>query len=73
MPAIKALTKEQELANRIKDVSKKTKDALRDAKISQKAVAEVAGVDTSAVSHQFNRGQLTLSVYLAAQILLEEK
>lgn len=73
MPAIKALTKEKRLQDEIKKLTKDTKLALLDKGISKKAVAEVAGLDPSAVSHQFSRGQITLSVYLAAQLLIEEQ
>ena len=66
-----ALTNEQKLEKRMKELTRKTKHALLDAGISQEEVADTAGVTQGAVSNQFRRGQLTLSVYLAAQILLE--
>ena len=68
-----AITKEQELKQRVKDITKQTKLALYDAGIKKKDVAAVAGVDPSAITHQFNDGQITMSVYLAAQMLLETK
>jgi hypothetical protein len=72
MPAV-ALTKEQKLNKRIADLTEDTRTALYKKRISIKSVADVAGVSGPAVSAQFKRGQMTLSVYLAAQMLLEEK
>lgn len=72
MPAV-ALTKEQKLNKRIEDLTHDTKIALFDNGIQIKDVAAVAGISGPAVTNQFKRGQMTLSVYLAAQMLLEEK
>lgn len=68
-----ALTKEQKLEEELKDVTLKIKTALCEKNIKHKAVAEVAGVSEQAVSNQFSRGKLTMPVYLAAQILLENR
>lgn len=67
------LTKEQKLEEELKDVTLKIKTALCEKNIKHKAVAEVAGLSEQAVSNQFNRGKLTMPVYLAAQILLENR
>ena len=72
MPRV-ALTKEQKIDKKLNDLTRETKLALYDAGIKKKAVAEIAGITTSAVSQQFSSGRLTLSVYLAAQLLLEEQ
>lgn len=72
MPRI-ALTKEQKIEKQLNDLTHEIDLALYDAKIPKKAVAEAAGVDSSAVSHQFRKGRITMSVYLAAQMLLEAK
>lgn len=68
-----ALTAEQKVNERLKKLTRDTKHALSDAGISQAEVGDLAGINQSAVSNQFRRGQITLSVYLAAQLLLEEK
>lgn len=71
MPAV-ALTNEQKLNKRLKKITDDTKVALYTNGIKQKDVAELAGIDQSSLSNQFRRGQLTLTAYLAAQMLLEE-
>lgn len=72
MPAI-ALTNEQKVNKRMKELTEDTRKALFEKRITQKAVAEAAGIEQCSVANQFRRGQLTLSVYLAAQLLLEEQ
>ena len=72
MPAI-ALTNEQKVSKRMKELTEDTRKALFEKRITQKAVAEAAGIEQCSVANQFRRGQLTLSVYLAAQLLLEEQ
>ena len=72
MPKV-ALTNEQKVNKRLQDLTRETKLALYDAGIKKKAVAEIAGITPAAVTQQFNSGRLTLSVYLAAQLLLEEQ
>ena len=68
-----ALTKEQKLQSQLEKVTKDTATALYEAGIQKKEVAEVAGVDSSAITHQFKKGRITMSVYLAAQMLLESR
>lgn len=72
MPAI-ALTNEQKVNKRMKELTEDTRSKLYKKRIKQEAVADAAGISQSAVANQFRRGQLTLSVYLAAQLLLEEQ
>jgi predicted transcriptional regulator len=67
------LTKEQKLNKTLADITAKTDSELHRKHISKKAVADIAGITSQAVSNQFSRGQLTLSVYLAAQMLIEEQ
>ena len=68
-----ALTSKQAVNQQIKSLTKQVKKDLWEAGISQEAVADAAGVTQGAVANQFRRGQLTLTVYLAAQLLLENK
>ena len=75
-----ALTKEQKLKKQedkiekqLREITKEVDRALYDAGITKKAVAEVAGLDNSAITHQFKKGRITMPVYLAAQMLLEAK
>jgi len=69
-----ALTIEQKLQQKLEAERKKTKHALSDAGITTKQVAEIVGIDQSNVSRQLNnKAQLSMPVYLAAQILLENR
>lgn len=72
MPKV-ALTNEQKVNKRIKELTEDTRKQLYAKRITQKAVADAAGIEQCSVANQFRRGQLTLSVYLAAQLLLEEQ
>ena len=66
------LTKEQKLNKQLADLTDEIDTALHMKHISKVAVADVAGISSQAVSNQFSRRQLTLSVYLAARMLIEE-
>lgn len=67
-----ALTKEQKLHKRMNNLTEEVREALYKNHIKIIDVAEAAGLSQPAVSNQFKRGQITLTVYLAAQMLLEE-
>lgn len=69
-----ALTKEQKLQKELNDVTKAIKHSLDDAGITNTEVAAVVGIDQSNVSRQLNnKAQLSMKVYLAAQMLLENR
>ncbi len=72
MPRV-ALTNEQKVNNRMKELAEETRAALLKKRIPQRAVADAAGIEQCSVANQFRRGQITMSVYLAAQLLLEEQ
>lgn len=79
MPKV-ALTREQKIKAEEDKLTKMWQDLTDEVdlelyrnNISKKAVAEIAGVDPSAISHQFKKGRITMSGYLAAKVLLKEQ
>ncbi len=72
MPRV-TLTNKQEVSKRMKKLTEDTRQALFAKRITQQEVADAAGIEQCSVANQFRRGQITLSVYLAAQLLLEEQ
>lgn len=72
MPKV-ALTKEQKVEEKLREITKQTDIALYSAGIQRKSLAEAAGVEPSAITQQFKRGRITMPVYVAAQMLLENK
>lgn len=73
MAKVKPLTKQQALSERMEDLAEETRNALHQNHISINSVADVAGLNQCSVSNQFRKKRMTLSVYLAAQMLLEEQ
>lgn len=72
MPII-ALSKPQKLTKAIQRSVRQCKIDCIDYGIKYKEIAEVTGVDPSAVSHQFTSGNITFATYTAVQLLKEEK
>lgn len=71
--AVIALTKPQKLKDAIKKATRQTKIDCLDYGIKNKEIAEVTGVDPSAISHQFKNKNITLATYLAVQLLKTER
>lgn len=71
--AVIALTKPQKLQDAIKKATRQTRIDCLDYSIKNKEIAEVTGVDPSAISHQFTNKNITLATYLAVQLLKEER
>lgn len=72
MPII-ALTRPQKLANAMAEATRQARIDCLDYKIKNKEIAEITGVDASAVSHQFRKQNITLATYMAVQLLKEER
>ena len=79
MPSI-ALSKEQKLNKQrikldqeIEGIAEELDLQLYKAGIKKAEIAEIVGIDRSNVSRQFKNRKLTMPVYLAAKLLLDNK
>ena len=69
MPRTKPLTQSKQLQDNIKRCSDKCLAECSIMNIKHKDIAEITGLSESAISKQFKNKQITLSTYLAVEIL----